>query len=101
MSHTKGPWSVDVNTGIVFGADGKPVQTGGFHCSQETKDNALLIASAPDLLTACEELYAEFHERLAQEGFELGTNPASHYSEGFNKMLLAVKKAKGLSKDLG
>lgn len=50
-THTPGPWTLDAEIGVVFGRDGKPIQTGGGGCGKETQANARLIAAAPELLS--------------------------------------------------
>ena len=69
MKHTPGPWEVDKETGeitanlsvlgIIYGADDFPCCEEDI--DEEYKANARLIAAAPDLLEACNEIYNSWH----------------------------------------
>ncbi len=85
MEHTPGPWKW-FNDGDLANSDGKMVLRPDANRGIPTDADAALIAAAPDLLKACDELCAD----LTQQGYQLRTHP-------FDKMLLAVRKAKGLS----
>lgn len=56
--HTEGPWSCDPNIGVIYGANGKAIQTGGAGCNEESRGNAFLIGAAPELLRATQTLLA-------------------------------------------
>ena len=59
------------------------------------EENARLIASAPDLLAACETILAECDERNAQEGMALTLSEKAEWlTPGFRAMIAAVKKAR-------
>ncbi len=78
ISHTPGPWTVDVRTGLdVMGPDGKDVAvslcremdqlqfdmtTIGPERRQQAFDNALLIAAAPELLQSVREILGWYIE---------------------------------------
>lgn len=53
LKHTPRPWRNDPETGVTFGPDGSPIQTGGAGCAEEFRANAELIAAAPDLFDLC------------------------------------------------
>ena len=55
---TEGPWTCDANIGVIYGADGKAIQTGGAGCNEESRGNAFLISAAPELLRATQMLLA-------------------------------------------
>lgn len=56
--HSEGPWTCDPNIGVIFGANGKAIQTGGAGCNEESRGNAFLIGAAPELLRAAQMLLA-------------------------------------------
>ncbi len=90
MKHTPGPWEVDLENGeitakgpvvigTIYGADDFPCNEDDI--AEECKANACLVATAPELLAACEAAL-----RLAEE-----------MSEGdlYNQIKKAIAKAKG------
>ena len=98
MSHTPGPWGyhefgiqlgkgrfyIDQQNGIHGIAAIIPLETASAALSPEEHEaNARLIAAAPDLLAACEEM-------LAAIDHEYSVNPRN-----FPKAREAIRKAKG------
>ena len=104
MEHTPGPWNYGIS------ADKPPHYY--IHCGPEmrlqwhmdnmpggtiqlTEANARLIAAAPDLLEACQELYRVFMEPDSQ-GF---INGMVLHRLAFERMHVAVTKATGGTND--
>ena len=99
MSHTKGPWTVDVENGIpgIFADDGVVVcYTGevagiGKHFQRDNCEaDARLIAAAPDLLEALSHL-------VDVMTVELSGNRRSDAHTRIAKARAAIAKAKGES----
>lgn len=65
--HTPGPWACDPDIGVIYGADGKAIQTGGAGCDEESRGNAFLISAAPELLKAAQMLLALMQDGPAAE----------------------------------
>ena len=57
MEHTPGPWHVDIKRGTVLSADEDIVAVMGSNVEGAPGANARLIAAAPALLKALENLY--------------------------------------------
>jgi len=91
MAHTPGPWQYDTQ-GLVFSSQGRITRAffrGGY---QEIED-ARLIAAAPDLLDACQEIMAahtSWKEALAAEDEEAAMQAAVI---AYHKLEHAVAKA--------
>lgn len=84
MSYTKGKWFVDEGGNIVAENDGEPRTVAEvWEIENEEEANARLIASAPELLEACEELIKHLNP-LA---------PIGVWRKGYD----AIRKAKGES----
>ena len=97
MTHTSGPWEVtlqrdcgkhDTNHVVIFGEDDAPVCE-VFGNSTTVDANARLIASAPDLLAACEQALSALQS--ANRGGYLSSAEASSIPPLVN----AIAKAKG------
>jgi hypothetical protein len=73
MNYTPGPWSTDDKMGGIWGPDGKPIMTCGQHAVDfgegtiEARDNAFLIAAAPDQNRALVDLL-ELYVSLVNSG---------------------------------
>ena len=106
---TPGPWEVtlqrdcgkqDTTHVIIFGEDDAPVCE-VFGNSTTVDSNARLIASAPDLLAACEGTTADYAiadtlDQLGDELGRLGLNIlARELRQRTQNRLTAVSKAKG------
>ena len=60
--HTKGPWRVDGPNGYINQIGIGPSIGAAYGAGEEVKANARLIAAAPDLLEALENLHANIAE---------------------------------------
>jgi hypothetical protein len=105
MKHTPGPWRVD---GHSIKCNAQEDDTGTYVAEmlssisvETTKANAHLIAAAPELLAACEEMeqaLTNYHadiEHLLESGEE---DDAEHYKaigDILGRSLAAIQKAKG------
>lgn len=88
-THTPGPWQATLAYGYrIESAEGKIVATLPTHCPLTGEDpaNAYLIAAAPDLLLACQELAAQIENdpaisddsrRLLQDAIANATGKAA------------------------
>jgi hypothetical protein len=85
MSHTPGPWRPVAVAGGWDGVTPKRSSLAICHLVENNPGNAVLIAAAPDLLEACEEMLAAIDR-------ECGVNPSN-----FPKARAAIRKAKGES----
>ena len=99
IQHTPGPWSTDDMMGGIWGPDGKPIQTCGQHAidfgkgSEEARDNAFLIAAAPDLLEACKEslnALLDYVETLEKLGADL-----NYGHKVIEQLNFAIAKSRG------
>lgn len=91
MAHTQAPWAIGASeaTGIyhIIGGNNIPVAMVGGRpeIKADSHDNAQLIASAPDLLAACEEAYATL----------LMLDIHFQHTDTIDKLSAAIAKAKG------
>lgn len=98
--HTKGPWSVTYThgkgyPGQIEADNGTLITTWGGICRKSTAEgqaNAELMAAAPDLLEALEDLFADY-KRHADSG-DAGYWKVEDLDAG-KKALAAIKKARG------
>ncbi|KKX25331.1 hypothetical protein [Rhizobium sp. LC145] len=112
--HTPGPWSfrTDARTGDNgIMADGTGVFVEAFaeirHSGENARDEALanarLIAAAPDLLQALEDLlhaYSEPDRRLCCDGRDCGCMGSTVHQQAEHYARLAIAKAEGRSESL-
>jgi hypothetical protein len=94
MAHTPGPWSVgdeDRNGQVLVEGPQFSICKCHHHCvgtiELEMRDNAHLIAAAPDLLAACKALMETHH------GYHLGVGPCICHAHEAAKA--AIAKAEG------
>lgn len=98
QQHTPGPWSVTYNVNgrpTVLGKDGANVLSDD-RLSSEVVANAILEATAPELLEAleaCQTVFAGFHEAL--NGDMTDTELASLASATIERVDTVVSKARG------
>jgi hypothetical protein len=71
-THTNTPWHLGKRAGnpAVYGRDGEEIAEILHELNDEWRDNARLIASAPDLLAACKAALALMQEPDADEHFD-------------------------------
>lgn len=88
--HTPGPWRIATsNPQWIIGPDEKPVAyTITFREKTEDHANARLIAAAPKLLNACEEMISQL------EGYERRTG-IIQFASAWNNARAAIAKAQG------
>ena len=91
MSHTLGPWKID--EGHLANRWNVMHDVGLFYWTlNETKDNARLVAAAPDLLAACEATCAtiEFRGKHALAVFDELAEDESNWRDGVEPYWLEV-----------
>jgi len=102
--HTPGPWEISPkNEAIITGENGDvniATMWEAFHLDERTGErveeayaNARLIAAAPDLLEALENLV--FLHTCEQEGIESGQPTPEEWYTAVNAAEKAIQKAKG------
>ena len=101
--HTPGPWILDITPAVapccfIIRAKsetcGALVPVATIHNSTRTEANARLIAAAPDLLAALEQVI-ETIDALKQLGADLGRGEHGDTDEVWNAASAAIAKAKG------
>ncbi len=60
------PWVNDEEIGITFDATGNPIKTGGGGCEDEFRNNARIIAAAPEMLAAL----CDIRDFLRRSGYD-------------------------------
>ena len=100
--HTPAPWFAVESRGkdqfhirVLDTEDGYSVMDCDWVGYNKAKANATLMAAAPELLEALENLL--FLNACEQEGIESGRPTAKQWFEAFDKAEQAVDKAKGLT----
>ena len=95
MKHTKGEWKVDWATIGNLPYNYKLHEYPYQETEEEAEANARLIASAPDLLEACEELLKNFHNMLGDVVNTACDDCGLDIKEDVLKLEQAINKAKG------
>lgn len=80
-THTQGPWRI-VTDGISHWIEIQPYKIALIHAKKADRD---LIAAAPDLLAACEEMAAQLG----------GGDDYTKWEDAKARLLAAITKAKG------
>lgn len=91
--HTAGPWTYEAN-GNIYANDYKKTiaRVNGPGASEEDFANALLMAAAPELLTALKWMMDEF---LCHVNFNPQGGDADAFHAYLNQARLAIQKAEG------
>ena len=96
MSHTPGPWAVvggPSKYNQVYAEGAKTSETSAFLTGWITPANAHLIAAAPLLLEAAEELANAIEKQLAMTG--KGITPSPRVAAALESARTAINAAKG------
>ena len=102
MSHTKGPWKVRWKTAFCNRAAIEPAIGEVYGAGDELRDNANLIAAAPELLGALEACVEQL-EHDSRDCYSTGPYTGDHIADlvrcpgcaAISKARAAIAKAKG------